>query len=84
MINRCNPLICVIKFKKKTVNRSNPLICVIKFKIMSKNLKIGLFGFGVVGQGLLDLHQRQNLKLDIHNTAKQQPRKKPNLKKKII
>ena len=31
---------------------------------MSKKLKIGLFGFGVVGQGLHDIIRSQNLNLE--------------------
>lgn len=36
---------------------------------MSKNLKIGLFGFGVVGQGLNDIIRSQNLNLEIVKIA---------------
>lgn len=46
---------------------------------MSKNLKIGLFGFGVVGQGLLDIIQSQNLNLEIIKIAIKDPRKKRSL-----
>jgi homoserine dehydrogenase len=46
---------------------------------MSKNLKIGLFGFGVVGQGLLDIIQSQNLNLEIVKIAIKNPKKKRSL-----
>jgi homoserine dehydrogenase len=36
---------------------------------MSKKLKIGLFGFGVVGQGLHDIIKSQNLNLEIVKIA---------------
>ncbi|MBC7615474.1 MAG: homoserine dehydrogenase [Pedobacter sp.] len=36
---------------------------------MSKKLKIGLFGFGVVGQGLNDIIQSQNLNLEVVKIA---------------
>ncbi|WP_129715055.1 homoserine dehydrogenase [Pedobacter sp. SYP-B3415] len=46
---------------------------------MSKNLKIGLFGFGVVGQGLLDIIQSQSLNLEIVKIAIKNPKKKRSL-----
>ncbi|PST83428.1 homoserine dehydrogenase [Pedobacter yulinensis] len=46
---------------------------------MSKNLKIGLFGFGVVGQGLLDIIQSQSLNLEIVKIAIKDPKKKRSL-----
>jgi len=51
---------------------------------MSKNLKIGLFGFGVVGQGLLDIIQSQNLNLEIIKIAIKDPRKKRSLNKDLF
>ena len=51
---------------------------------MSKNLKIGLFGFGVVGQGLLDIIQSQNLNLEIIKIAIKDPRKKRTLNKDLF
>ncbi|HEX8607739.1 MAG TPA: homoserine dehydrogenase, partial [Pedobacter sp.] len=36
---------------------------------MSKKLKIGLFGFGVVGQGLHDIIRGQDLNLEIVKIA---------------
>ena len=36
---------------------------------MSKKLKIGLFGFGVVGQGLNDIIQSQNLNIEVIKIA---------------
>ncbi|HTM99521.1 MAG TPA: hypothetical protein VL088_12280, partial [Pedobacter sp.] len=36
---------------------------------MSKKLKIGLFGFGVVGQGLNDIIRSQNLNLEVVKIA---------------
>lgn len=40
-----------------------------QIKKMSKKLKIGLFGFGVVGQGLHDIIRSQNLNLEIVKIA---------------
>lgn len=42
---------------------------------MSKNLKIGLFGFGVVGHGLLDIITSQHLNLEIVKIAIKDPTK---------
>ena len=41
----------------------------LKNKKMSKKLKIGLFGFGVVGQGLNDIISSQNLNLEVVKIA---------------
>ena len=46
---------------------------------MSKKLKIGLFGFGVVGQGLHDIIRGQNLNLEIVKIAIKNPGKKRTL-----
>ncbi|MFA4868475.1 MAG: homoserine dehydrogenase [Pedobacter sp.] len=46
---------------------------------MSKKLKIGLFGFGVVGQGLLDIIRGQDLNLEIIKIAIKNPEKKRTL-----
>ncbi|RZK91558.1 MAG: homoserine dehydrogenase, partial [Pedobacter sp.] len=46
---------------------------------MSKKLKIGLFGFGVVGQGLHDIIRSQNLNLEIVKIAIKNPEKKRTL-----
>lgn len=46
---------------------------------MSKKLKIGLFGFGVVGQGLHDIIRGQNLNLEIVKIAIKNPDKKRSL-----
>jgi homoserine dehydrogenase len=46
---------------------------------MSKKLKIGLFGFGVVGQGLHDIIRGQNLNLEIVKIAIKNPEKKRTL-----
>ncbi|TDG35789.1 homoserine dehydrogenase [Pedobacter changchengzhani] len=51
---------------------------------MSKNLKIGLFGFGVVGQGLLDILQSQNLNLEIVKIAIKDPRKARTLQQELF
>ncbi len=51
---------------------------------MSKNLKIGLFGFGVVGQGLLDIIQSQNLSLEVVKIAIKDPKKKRTLNKELF
>lgn len=42
---------------------------------MSKKIKIGLFGFGVVGQGLHDIIKSQNLNLEIVKIAIKNPDK---------
>jgi len=46
---------------------------------MSKTLKIGLFGFGVVGQGLHDIIKAQSLNLEIIKIAIKNPEKKRTL-----
>lgn len=46
---------------------------------MSKKLKLGLFGFGVVGQGLHDIIKGQDLNLEIVKIAIKNPGKKRNL-----
>ncbi len=51
---------------------------------MSKTLKIGLFGFGVVGQGLHDVIKSQNLNLEIVKIAIKNPQKKRTLDKHLF
>ncbi|MES2446795.1 MAG: homoserine dehydrogenase [Bacteroidota bacterium] len=46
---------------------------------MSKKLKIGLFGFGVVGQGLHDIIRGQNLNLEVVKIAIKNPEKQRSL-----
>ncbi|PTQ96808.1 homoserine dehydrogenase [Mucilaginibacter yixingensis] len=46
---------------------------------MSKKLKIGLFGFGVVGQGLHDIIRTKNLNIEIVKIAIKDPTKKRSL-----
>lgn len=46
---------------------------------MSKKLKIGLFGFGVVGQGLHDIIRSQNLNLEVVKIAIKNPAKQRSL-----
>jgi homoserine dehydrogenase len=46
---------------------------------MSKKLNIGLFGFGVVGQGLYDIIRTKNLNLEIKKIAIKDPNKKRTL-----
>jgi len=46
---------------------------------MSKKLNIGLFGFGVVGQGLYDIIKTKNLNLEIKKIAIKNPEKKRSL-----
>ncbi len=46
---------------------------------MSKKLKIGLFGFGVVGQGLHDIIRGQDLNLEIVKIAIKNPEKRRSL-----
>jgi homoserine dehydrogenase len=46
---------------------------------MNKKLKIGLFGFGVVGQGLHDIIRGQNLNLEVVKIAIKNPEKKRTL-----
>ncbi|WP_432714321.1 homoserine dehydrogenase [Pedobacter sp.] len=51
---------------------------------MSKKLKIGLFGFGIVGQGLLDIIKGQDLNIEIVKIAIKNPDKKRNLDAKLF
>lgn len=51
---------------------------------MSKKLKIGLFGFGVVGQGLHDIIKGQDLNLEIVKIAIKNPEKKRLLDAKLF
>jgi len=51
---------------------------------MSKKLKIGIFGFGVVGQGLHDIIQGQDLNLEIIKIAIKNPDKKRSLDAKLF
>ncbi|MET3114050.1 homoserine dehydrogenase [Pedobacter sp. CG_S7] len=51
---------------------------------MSKKLKIGLFGFGVVGQGLHDIIKGQDLNIEVIKIAIKNPEKKRNLDKKLF
>ncbi|WP_199075310.1 homoserine dehydrogenase [Pedobacter nutrimenti] len=51
---------------------------------MSKKLKIGLFGFGVVGQGLHDIIKGQDLNLEIIKIAIKNPDKKRNLDARLF
>ena len=51
---------------------------------MSKKLKIGLFGFGVVGQGLHDIIRGQDLNLEIIKIAIKNPEKKRSLDAKLF
>ena len=51
---------------------------------MSKKLKIGLFGFGVVGQGLHDIIKGQDLNIEIIKIAIKNPDKKRNLDAKLF
>ncbi|RYE53192.1 MAG: homoserine dehydrogenase, partial [Sphingobacteriales bacterium] len=46
---------------------------------MTKKLKIGLFGFGVVGQGLYDIIRGQDLNLELTKIAIKDPSKKRTL-----
>jgi homoserine dehydrogenase len=46
---------------------------------MSKKLSIGLFGFGVVGQGLYDIIKTKNLNIEIVKFAIKDPNKKRSL-----
>jgi homoserine dehydrogenase len=46
---------------------------------MSKKLNIGLFGFGVVGQGLYDIIKTKNLNIEIVKFAIKDPNKKRSL-----
>lgn len=51
---------------------------------MSKKLKIGLFGFGVVGQGLYDIIKTKNLNLEIVKIAIKDPHKERTLPKELF
>jgi homoserine dehydrogenase len=51
---------------------------------MSKKLKIGLFGFGVVGQGLHDIIKGQDLNIEVIKIAIKNPGKKRNLDAKLF
>jgi homoserine dehydrogenase len=51
---------------------------------MSKKLKIGLFGFGIVGQGLHDIIRGQDLNLEIIKIAIKNPGKKRSLDAKLF
>jgi len=51
---------------------------------MSKKLNIGLFGFGVVGQGLYDIIKTKNLNLEIKKIAIKNPEKKRSLPAEIF
>jgi homoserine dehydrogenase len=51
---------------------------------MSKKLKIGIFGFGVVGQGLHDIIHGQDLNLEIIKIAIKNPEKKRSLDAKLF
>lgn len=51
---------------------------------MSKTLKIGLFGFGVVGQGLHDIIRNQNLDVEVIKIAIKNADKKRSLDAKLF
>jgi homoserine dehydrogenase len=51
---------------------------------MSKKLKIGLFGFGVVGQGLYDIIRTKNLNIEIVKIAIKDPTKKRTLPEELF
>ncbi|HEK20051.1 MULTISPECIES: homoserine dehydrogenase [unclassified Mucilaginibacter] len=51
---------------------------------MSKKLNIGLFGFGVVGQGLYDIIKTKNLNLEIVKIAIKNPEKERTLPKELF
>lgn len=51
---------------------------------MSKKLKIGIFGFGVVGQGLHDIIKGQDLNLEILKIAIKNPEKQRSLDAKLF
>jgi homoserine dehydrogenase len=51
---------------------------------MSKKLKIGLFGFGVVGQGLYDIIRTKNLNIEIVKIAIKDPTKKRSLPEELF
>jgi homoserine dehydrogenase len=51
---------------------------------MSKKLNIGLFGFGVVGQGLYDIIKTKNLNLEIVKIAIKNPEKERSLPQELF
>ncbi|WP_374951422.1 homoserine dehydrogenase, partial [Mucilaginibacter sp.] len=51
---------------------------------MSKKLNIGLFGFGVVGQGLYDIIKTKNLNLEIVKIAIKNPEKERSLPRELF
>lgn len=51
---------------------------------MSKKLNIGLFGFGVVGQGLYDIIKTKNLNIEIVKIAIKNPEKERSLPKELF
>jgi homoserine dehydrogenase len=51
---------------------------------MSKKLNIGLFGFGVVGQGLYDIIKTKHLNLEIVKIAIKNPEKERSLPKRTF
>lgn len=51
---------------------------------MSKKLTIGLFGFGVVGQGLYDIIRTKNLNIEIKKIAIKNPDKKRTLPEELF
>jgi len=51
---------------------------------MSKKLTLGLFGFGVVGQGLYDIIKTKNLNLEIKRFAIKNPEKKRTLPQELF
>jgi homoserine dehydrogenase len=51
---------------------------------MSKKLNIGLFGFGVVGQGLYDIIKTKDLNLEIVKIAIKNPEKERSLPKELF
>jgi homoserine dehydrogenase len=51
---------------------------------MSKKLNIGLFGFGVVGQGLYDIIRTKNLNLEIKKIAIKNPGKLRSLPQELF
>ena len=51
---------------------------------MSKKLKIGLFGFGVVGQGLYDIIRTKNLNIEIVKIAIKDPGKTRSLPRELF
>jgi homoserine dehydrogenase len=55
-----------------------------KICLMSKKLNIGLFGFGVVGQGLYDIIRTKNLNLEIKKIAIKNPGKLRSLPQELF